>query len=234
MRYEFYQSTSSISFDVFIRGVSAEQSIVTVENEGRVLKLQLVTEGGDGISKTISDLSLNLYGTVLDTADSISTAFRASKVEIRLTKNASSLFMWPSAISMSGEAQGPVLPVPTLPLPTAKIVGANDSSTLGSSISAVSSTEPTSSSKKKDWNAVEREINAEEESEKPQGEEALFKLFRSIYSNANEDTKRAMVKSFQTSGGTVLSTNWDEVSKKDFEAEGIQAPSGMTVKKYEQ
>lgn len=28
---------------------------------------------------------------------------------------------------------------------------------------------------------------------------------------ADEDTRRAMVKSFQTSGGTVLSTNWDEV-----------------------
>jgi suppressor of G2 allele of SKP1 len=43
-----------------------------------------------------------------------------------------------------------------------------------------------------------------------------------------------MVKSFQTSGGTVLSTNWDEVSRKDFEKEGVQAPSGMEVKKYEQ
>ena len=28
---------------------------------------------------------------------------------------------------------------------------------------------------------------------------------------ADEDTRRAMVKSYQTSGGTVLSTNWDEV-----------------------
>ena len=29
----------------------------------------------------------------------------------------------------------------------------------------------------------------------------------------DEDTRRAMMKSFQTSGGTVLSTNWDEVGK---------------------
>ncbi len=32
-----------------------------------------------------------------------------------------------------------------------------------------------------------------------------------IYSKATPETQRAMNKSFQTSGGTVLSTNWDEV-----------------------
>lgn len=35
------------------------------------------------------------------------------------------------------------------------------------------------------------------------------------------ETRRAMNKSFQTSGGTVLSTNWGEVKKKDYEAERV-------------
>ena len=43
---------------------------------------------------------------------------------------------------------------------------------------------------------------------------------------ANEETRRAMNKSFQTSGGTVLSTNWDEVGTTDYEKER-QAPNGM-------
>jgi suppressor of G2 allele of SKP1 len=91
---------------------------------------------------------------------------------------------------------------------------------------------PSSSLKKKDWDALEREVIAEEEKEKPEGEEALFKLFRSIYKDGSDETKRAMVKSFQTSGGTVLSTNWAEVAKKDYESE-IEAPAGMEVRKYE-
>jgi hypothetical protein len=92
-------------------------------------------------------------------------------------------------------------------------------------------TYPTSSQKKKDWGALEKEVVKETESEKPSGDAALNKLFQDIYSKADEDTRRAMVKSFQTSGGTVLSTNWKEVAKTNYE-ENISAPKGMEVRKW--
>jgi suppressor of G2 allele of SKP1 len=84
----------------------------------------------------------------------------------------------------------------------------------------------------KDWNAINRTLTEQEASEKPEGEEALNALFKQIYANANEDTRRAMVKSMQTSGGTVLSTNWEEVEKADYEKERV-APKGMEWKNYE-
>lgn len=83
---------------------------------------------------------------------------------------------------------------------------------------------PTSSKQKRDWSQIDRDVEAELKSEKPAGEDALNKLFREIYERADEDTRRAMNKSFQTSGGTVLSTNWGEVAKNDYEGKDRPTP----------
>lgn len=38
-------------------------------------------------------------------------------------------------------------------------------------------------------------------------------FFKKLYANADDDTRRAMVKSYYESKGTALSTNWSEVGK---------------------
>jgi len=83
---------------------------------------------------------------------------------------------------------------------------------------------PTSSKQKRDWNQVDKECEMELKNEKGAGDEALNKLFRQIYENADEETKRAMNKSFSTSGGTVLSTNWGEVARADYEGKDRPTP----------
>uniref|UniRef100_A0A0R3S309 SGS domain-containing protein n=1 Tax=Elaeophora elaphi TaxID=1147741 RepID=A0A0R3S309_9BILA len=50
-----------------------------------------------------------------------------------------------------------------------------------------------------------------------------------LYKDADDDTRKAMVKSYTESGGTVLSTNWNEISKKRTE---IRPPDGMEFKKW--
>jgi len=90
---------------------------------------------------------------------------------------------------------------------------------------------------RKNWDSVTKTIL---ESEKPKssaddpnvsGDSTLNEFFQNIFSNADDDTKRAMMKSFQESGGTALSTNWDEVGKAPVP---IKAPSGSEARKWEQ
>jgi len=83
---------------------------------------------------------------------------------------------------------------------------------------------PTSNKQKRDWSKIDQDIDSQLKNEKPEGDEALNKLFKEIYDRADDETRRAMNKSFQTSGGTVLSTNWGEVAKSDYEGKDRPTP----------
>ena len=91
---------------------------------------------------------------------------------------------------------------------------------------------PSSSKKKKDWDEVEKDIQKQLNAEPD--EEGINTLFKQIYARGDEETRRAMIKSFQTSGGTVLSTNWGEVKEKDYEGKDRpEPPKGQEWKKPE-
>lgn len=65
---------------------------------------------------------------------------------------------------------------------------------------------PTSSKHRVDWEQV-----------KPEAEDAnnnIDTFFKDLYANASEEARRAMNKSFVESGGTVLSTNWNDVGTR--------------------
>ena len=63
-----------------------------------------------------------------------------------------------------------------------------------------------------------------------QGDQAVNSLFRKIYESGTEEQRRAMNKSFQESGGTVLSTNWDDIKKEKTE---VKPPDGCEFRQWD-
>ncbi|EPQ60655.1 SGS-domain-containing protein, partial [Gloeophyllum trabeum ATCC 11539] len=101
---------------------------------------------------------------------------------------------------------------------------------------APTSSAPTATRKqRKNWDGITTEILKSEEEVTPDkdpnagGDAAVNSFFQKLYSDADEDTKRAMMKSYIESGGTTLSTNWDEVGKGKVEG---KPPQGSEWKKW--
>lgn len=210
VRHEWYQTLTHVVVTVLIRGC-AEQD-VTITYERAAVDISIKLPG----SHSEYQQSLSLFGAV--DVDACKHTVGPTKVEVRLQKATAG--KW-DALEGSGDGGLKAFePPPAGPAPG------------GTSAAAPARPAyPTSRPKKVDWNSLENEVKRDEAEEKLEGDEALQKLFRDIYARSDEDTRRAMNKSFQTSGGTVLSTNWGEVKEKDFEQEKT-APTGQEWKKW--
>lgn len=84
---------------------------------------------------------------------------------------------------------------------------------------------PSSSKTKKNWNKIEAEVEGDILKHPEQyAVDPSMLFFQEIFKNADEDKRRAMMKSFSSSSGTVLSTDWSDVSKKDYEGKDRPSP----------
>ncbi|KAF5314121.1 hypothetical protein D9611_006788 [Ephemerocybe angulata] len=89
--------------------------------------------------------------------------------------------------------------------------------------------------RKKNWEGITEEILGQEKEkstdEDPNvgGDATLNGFFQKIFADADEDTKKAMMKSYQESGGTTLSTNWEDVKKAKVE---VKPPQGAEWKNW--
>ncbi|XP_042479401.1 protein SGT1 homolog [Macadamia integrifolia] len=199
-RHEYYQKPEVVVVTIFAKGIPSKN--VAVDFGEQILSVSIDVPGEDSYH-----FQPRLFGKIIPEKcryDVLST-----KIEIRLAK--AEAINWTSLEFTRENTITQKIYVPS-----------------GTEIGRP--TYPSSRSKAVDWDKLEAQVKKEEKEEKLEGDAALNKLFRDIYQDADEDTRRAMRKSFVESHGTVLSTNWKEVGAKKVEG---SPPDGMELKKWE-
>ncbi|KAF4740965.1 Suppressor of G2 allele of SKP1, partial [Perkinsus olseni] len=210
-KLDWYQTADTVTITIKLKGVDPSTGIENIEFGERSVKATINHDEKGSVEHY--RLDLELWGSIK--ADKATYEITPYKVELHLPKGDNQPQQWPSLRCEKGvSSHRSSVAAPKVDKTT---VSASESSSY-----------PSSSKVRRDWSAIDKMCDEELKGEKENGDAALNALFRQIYADANEDTRRAMVKSFQTSGGTVLSTNWDEVGKADYEGKDRpDAPDGQ-------
>ncbi|KAJ9584057.1 hypothetical protein L9F63_021594 [Diploptera punctata] len=201
VKHDWYQTDSQVVITILAK--NTKQDDVKVEFGDQTLHVATVLPDGSDY-----DLNLNLAFPVVPTQSIYKVI--PSKIEVKLKKREG--IQW---TTLEEDKSAPIVPQPMME----------------TVVSAGPPKYPTSALRTTDWDRVVGDIAREETEEKPEGDAALNALFQKIYSQGSDEVKRAMNKSFQESGGTVLSTNWNEVAREKVE---VKAPDGMEWKKWDQ
>ncbi|XP_028785469.1 protein SGT1 homolog [Neltuma alba] len=199
-RYEFYQKPDELVVTIFAKGVP--QDCVVLDFGEQMLSVRINVPGEDAYN-----FQPRLFGKIIRSKcryDVLST-----KIEIRLAK---------------------AEPITWKSLEYTKDITILQKACVSSGNGGRRPTYPSSKPMRVDWDKLEAQVKKEEKEEKLDGDAALNKFFRDLYQDADDDTRRAMRKSFVESHGTVLSTNWKEVGSKTVEG---SPPDGMELKKWE-
>ena len=221
-KFQSYDTPQHVTITLKARGADAEGSTIQVVQDGTVLQARILLASGDSW-----DLDLPLYAAVEPDAEYIRIIWKSVNVEVRLTKQI--VAAWPSCTPAPGSS-AVVAPAPApVAAPAVAVAPASAAASAGT-VEAETGKLPAFHGGDKNWDALDD--SDDEDASKLGGDAGLQKLFQQIYANADPDTRRAMIKSYQTSGGTVLSTNWSEVGTTDYES-SIKPPDGMEVRKRE-
>ena len=232
IRHDWYQSTDSVTVTLLAKGVPKDRATVDIQPSSLSISFPLPT-GAD------YDFSLEPLFAPIDPSAS-TYKIMSTKVEFIL-KKASPGQKWhslenPHAVPPTSDstAADPIPhailnPNPLQDTPPAYPTSSRSGPKNWDKLAADLTKKP---AKKSDDSKDDAEDAGAEDTyidDDDDGGDPANAFFKKIFKDADPDTKRAMMKSYQESNGTALSTNWAEVGKAKVET---SPPDGMVAKKW--
>ena len=230
IRHEWYQTPDTVVVTLFAKGVPKDKTTIEIQERALTISFPLPT-GSD------FDFSLDpLFGKVDPSAST--SKVMSTKVEC-VMKKATPGQKWAS-IESKELVQEAEHAVDDGDADVKRVVLGNQSTS-----NAAPSYPTSSKSGPKNWDKVADDLTKKKpKKDKAEGDggedddddgideyegngENAF--LQTIFKSSNPDAQRAMMKSYQESNGTVLSTDWSEVGKKKVET---SPPDGMVAKKW--
>ncbi|TLD18788.1 sgt1 and cs domain containing protein [Venturia nashicola] len=220
IKHEFYQNRENVTFTLLAKGVPQDKAEIEIEDNS--ISISFPTLTGTGYHFSLDPL----YAPIDPSASTYKIT--PTKVELVLKKKT------PGQSWKTLEGSG---------APAAAVATASEPAIKKAVLADKPPAYPTSSRKgPKNWDKVVDDITkkpkkaddpaaadeGDDDLEDHGGDEANY-FFKKLFKGASPETQRAMMKSYQESNGTVLSTNWDEVSKGPVE---MAPPDGMEAKKW--
>ncbi|KAL8886827.1 MAG: hypothetical protein Q9192_006423 [Flavoplaca navasiana] len=229
IRHEWYQTDDAVVVSLFVKGVPKDKTTIDIQPTCLTVSFPLPT-GSD------YNFSLDPFCGKVDAAASTAKIL-STKIEFIL-KKALAGDKWPSL-----ESDAPVN-TQEKDMDDDGVNEAKRAVLAGRSTNAGPLYPTSSKSGPKNWDKVADDLTKKPKKQNKEGEDggdngldeefeeegdAVNGFFKQLYSRADPDTRRAMMKSYQESNGTTLSTNWSEVGKEKVET---HPPDGMEAKPW--
>ncbi|KAH8702271.1 hypothetical protein BGW36DRAFT_315046 [Talaromyces proteolyticus] len=213
VRHEWYQSHDSVVVTVYAKNVKKDELEVDLQDDSLSLEFPLST------GSTFA-FNLDPFYSSIDPAQSKVNVL-STKIEITLRKKTPGQ-KW-GALEGTATDTKPIITPSIQPsqstapsYPTSSKHGVKNWDKLATDLTKKK--DKKSEAKKPEDNAGSGGDDDDDDAESIDSEygggDAVDSFFKKLYANADPDTRRAMMKSYQESQGTSLSTNWDEVGKK--------------------
>ncbi|KAI9803913.1 MAG: hypothetical protein M1825_001793 [Sarcosagium campestre] len=239
IRHEWYQTSSTVVVTLFVRGATKDETTIDIREQALSISFPLP-------SSSNYDLTLDPLYAPIDVSQTTCSVM-STKIEITLQKSvkgqkwgaleggavlqSDSKPLSPEEVKSAivstqprGEVERPAAPA----YPTSSRSGPKNWDKVAADLTKKprKSKDEQEIGKGKDTAIVEDGVEDDLDDE---GGDPVNAFFKKLYAGADPDTRRAMMKSYQESNGTALSTNWSEVGARPVET---SPPDGMEAKKW--